>query len=159
MTKRNTAGSQFVELAIALIVAFPVCLALFELAMIVNIAQVNDAAAREASRIGAAGSPSTADQRVKSVVGHVNQESHAMSARFVLVELTFNPADTLTQEAKMVPYGGTLKGDLTVKIQCTIKPYLISLFTNNNPITFNSQKTCPFTYNVPNTAGGMTPLP
>ena len=152
--KRIGRGVSTVELVTGLIVVVPIFLALFELIMIVVIAQVSDGAAQEASRVAASCDPRVAQQRAAAVIAQTNRQSSAMSSQFKLVSFTFNPADTLSQEETLIPYGGTLNGDVTVKVQCTIKPYLISLFTNNQPITFNSMKTCPFTYNVPNTAGG-----
>jgi hypothetical protein len=151
---RVAGGVSTVELVTGLIVLVPIVLALFELMMIVIVAQVSDGATREAARVAASSDPRYAQQRADAVIAQTNQTSHTMSSQFKMVSFAFTPADTLAQETTMIPYGGTLNGDVTVKVQCTVKPYLISLLTNNMPITFNSMKTCPFTYNVPNTAGG-----
>jgi TadE-like protein len=151
---RPIGGVSTVELVTGLIVLVPFFLAMFELAVIVIVAQVSDGAAREAARIAASSDPRFAQQRADAVIAQTNQGSHTMSSQFKMVSFAFTPADTLAQETKLIPYGGSLTGDVTVTVQCTVKPYLISLLTNNKPITFNSMKTCPFTYNVPNTAGG-----
>jgi hypothetical protein len=132
----------------------PIFLAIFELIMIVVVAQVSDGATREAARVAASSDPRVAQQRAAAVITRTNRESHFMASEFKMVSFVFTPADTLTQESTLIPYGGTLNGDVTVAVQCTVKPWLISLLTNNKPISFNSMKTCTFTYNVPNTAGG-----
>jgi hypothetical protein len=151
---RPIGGVSTVELVTGLIVLVPFLLAMFELVVIVIVAQVSDGAAREAARVAASSDPRMAQQRADAVIAQANQTSHMMSSQFKMVSFTFTPADTLAQETKLIPYGGTLNGDVTVMIQCTVKPYLISLVMNNKPISFNSMKSCPFTYNVPNTAGG-----
>lgn len=152
--QRSVRGVSVVELVTGLVVAVPIFMACFELIMVVLIAQVSDGAAREAARVAASCDPRYAQQRADAVIAHTNEQSHAMAPQFKMVTFAFSPGDTLNEESTMIPYGGTLNGDVTVTVQCTVKPYLISLLTNNNPITFNSMKTCPFTYNVPNTAGG-----
>jgi hypothetical protein len=153
------AGLSTAELAAGLVIAVPLFLALFELAMIFIIAQATDAVTNEAARVAAAGDPQKAVVRVQNVINRANQEQRIMSSLMKLQACTFTPADLLTEEAKMIPFGGTLNGDVTIQIQCQVKPWLFSLFTNNQPIVFKSQKTFPFSYLVPNTAGGLPPAP
>lgn len=157
--KRGNRGLSSAELAAGLVVAVPIFLAIFELAMILIIAQATDSVAREASRVASAGDPQQAGTRVQNVINQANQQQRIMASQMALGSCTFNPTDLLVQESKMIPFGGTLNGDVTVQITCQIKPWLFSLFTNNQPITFKAQKTYPFSYLVPNTAGGMPAAP
>jgi len=158
-SKRHSAGLSTAELAAGLIVAVPLFLAIFELAMILIIAQATDAVTQEATRVAAAGDPQQASKRVQLVINQANQQQRIMSSQMSLGACTFNPANLLVQESTMIPFGGTLNGDVTVQINCQIKPWLFSLFTNNQPLTFKSQKTYPFSYLVPNTAGGLPAAP
>lgn len=151
MYPRMMKGSALAELGPALIVATMVLLAIFGMMQLINGVRINDAAAAEAVRVVAAGDPASANARAQIVVDHANQQSTAWGSSFTLVSIVFNPTNILAQEATMVPNGGMLSGSATVTTQLTFSP----LGTAAPPFTINSQKTCPFSYNVPNTAGGV----
>jgi hypothetical protein len=116
-----------------------------------NGATLNDAAAAEAARVVAAGDPATAVLRAQTVIDHANQQTTAWGCTFSIVTIAFNPSNIATLEAGMVPNGGILTGTATVTTQLSFKP----LGAATPPFTIESQKTCPFSYNVANTAGGV----
>jgi hypothetical protein len=148
---RVSGGSSLAELGPALIVATMVLLAIFGMMQLINGVKINDSAAAEAVRVVAAGDPVSANARAQIVVDHANQQSTAWGSTFSLVSITFNPTNIVSQEAAMVPNGGMLTGNATVVTQLSFSP----LGSGMPPVKINSQKSCPFSYNVPNTAGGV----
>jgi hypothetical protein len=155
---RKITGASIAELGVTLALAVPVCVMLFELVIVVIIAQATDGITREAARIAAGGDPAQAMARVQRIIDKANQEQKTMSSVLSLRSCIFDPRDTLAQENALIPFGGTLNGDVTVQLECRITPWAIAWFNNGQPLLFKSEKVYPFTYNVPNTAGGIKPV-
>jgi hypothetical protein len=137
-----------------LLVVIPIVLVLIDFILMNLAVQINDSAAREADRIAASGDPNTAQSRAQVVVNRINQSMTGYVSNVTLVSVTFSPAGLLATEASLAGYGGVLQGYVTVITQVTVTPILIS-HISSGPFTFQASQTCPITYNVPNTAGGV----
>ena|ERR1700733_7950249 len=155
--KRKRKGVTILEMVVGLIVVIPVMLLLIDLVLITLGVQINDHAAREADRLAASGDPTQALSRAQAVIDRLNKSSGGYVSKLNLKSLTFTPANLLTTEASLIPYGGVIQGSVTVNTEVTITPIAIS-YVYSGPFVFQSSQTCPVTYDVPNTAGGQ-PVP
>ena len=156
--QRQKKAVTVLEMVIGLIIVIPILLLLIDLVLITLAVQINDNAAREASRMAASGDPNLAQSRAQQVVNRINQNTSGFASNVTLVSVTFNPTTLLATEAALIPYGGVVQGSVTVQTQVTVTPIVVS-YVYSGPLNFNSSQTCPVTYNVPNTAGGQTISP
>jgi hypothetical protein len=155
---RINKGASLIEMVVGLMVVIPIMLLLIDLVLIVLAVQFNDHAAREADRLAASGDPSQALLRAQACIDRINKNSGGYISNVTLKKLSFSPATLLATEAALIPYGGVVQGSVTVKTQVTVLPFGLA-FINNKPLLFDSAQTCPITYDVPNTAGGVTVPP
>lgn len=154
MRRRKSSGQSTVELVCGLFVLVPLVLVLFDLAVIVIGVQVNDQTCRQAARAAASGDPVSAMQRAQAVVARANQQGSSMLSNFTLITpLTFVPDDVLEETEKLVPYGGTVSGTVTVQTEVDIHPFIVPyVYSGGAPLKFRSSQTFPFTHVVKNTA-------
>ena len=152
--KRKKQGVTILEMVVGLIVLIPVILLLIDLVLITLGVQINDHAAREADRLAASGDPVQALARAQAVIDRIAKSTGGYVSKLTLKSLTFTPANLLTTESSLVPYGGVIQGSVTVRTEVTVTPIAIS-YVWTGPFVFDSEQTCPITYDVPNTAGGQ----
>ena len=151
---RNQQAVTLLEMLMGLMVAVPLVLLFIDLILITMAVQVNDAAAVECVRIAASGDPNSAALRVNTIMARINKNTGGFVSGLTLGSLTFTPSTLLATEATMIPNGGTVQGSVTVVTKVTVKPMMVSAFSNG-PLVFSSSQSCPVTYVVPNTAGGQ----
>ena len=155
---RRARAVTILEMVIGLIIVIPIVLVIIDFILMNLAVQINDSAAREADRMAASGDPTQALDRAQRVVTRLNASTAGFASNITLVSVIFNPADLIAKEAALVPYGGVVQGDVTVKTKVTVTPVVIQ-YCYSGPYTFQAIQTCPMTYNVPNTAGGQPVAP
>lgn len=155
---RSKKAVTVLELVMGLMVTIPIVLVLIDMVLITLASQINDSAAREADRLAASGSPSQAMSRAQRVISRINQNTAGYVSNVQLVSLTFDPPDLINTENSLVPFGGSIRGNVTVKTRVTVTPFLVS-FAVGGPFVLEASQLCPISYNVPNTAGGQAVAP
>ncbi|MCA0314901.1 MAG: hypothetical protein LCH63_13850 [Candidatus Melainabacteria bacterium] len=147
-------GQSSVELVAGLIILVPIILCLFDLAVIVIGVQINDATCREAARVASIGDPTDCNKRAQAIVARANAQGSSMLSNFQLQSCTstISPAQITAMKAN---FGGPVSGTVSVVTQVDIKPFVVHYaYSGGAPLTFQARQTYPFTYVVPNTAGG-----
>lgn len=152
--RKRYRGQSSVELVCGLIVLIPIVLVLFDLAVIVVGVQINDSTCREAARVASIGDPTDANKRAAAVVARANKQGSSMLSNFVLVSCT-STVTAAQVTALKASFGGPVSGTVTAVTEVDIKPFVVQYaYSGGAPLKFRATQTYPFTYVVPNTAGG-----
>ncbi|HMY03648.1 MAG TPA: hypothetical protein PKA48_09850 [Candidatus Obscuribacter sp.] len=147
-------GQSSVELVAGLIILVPIVLVLFDLAVIVLGVQINDSTCREAARVASIGDPTDCDKRARAVVARANAQGSSMLSNFQMFSCTSTVTPAQVNAMKL-NFGGPVSGTVTVVTRVDIHPFVVHYaYSGGAPITFQATQTYPFTYVVPNTAGG-----
>ena len=151
---RTRKGQSFVELAAMLMCLIPVLLVLFDVTIMAVGVQINDNVCREAARLASEGDPNLASSRVQAYLQRAGQNSKGLVSPVVMSVpgITFDPPSVPAQTAALAPYGGPVRGKVTVKTKVHINPYIVQHIYAGQGLEFEAQKTFPITYVVPNTA-------
>jgi hypothetical protein len=151
---RTRKGQSFVELAAMLMCLIPVLLVIFDVTIMAIGVQVNDNVCREATRVASEGDPNLAASRVQAYLQRAGQNTKGLVSSVVLSApgVIFDPPSVPAQTSALAPYGGPVRGNVTVKTKVHINPYILQHIYAGQGLDFEAQKTFPITYVVPNTA-------
>ena len=164
MLRKRRQGQSIIEMIVGVIVLIPICLVLFDLAVIVLGVQLNDATCRDAARAAASGDPSNATARATAIVSRANARSHGqIVANFAMVgganvNIVSQPTPHQEQTTGLwVNPGGPITGTATVTTKCEVRPFVVYMvYTGQTPLIFQSRQTFPISYVVPSTGASST---
>lgn len=148
----STKGQSIVELVVGLIVIIPIILFCVDAAMLYMAVNLNDNVCRDAARAASAGPPDAITsgepkRRADAIVKKVNKFSGS-----IVLDPNVVVAESLTGTLPKAPFGGPVKGDVTVTTAVTVyPPFVLAIFTSTG-FKFTAQKTLAYTWAMPSTA-------
>lgn len=150
-------GHALVESVMGIVVLVFVCLAIFDLSIIIWGVQINATTCQAAARAAGRGDPGEAMQRAQAVIDRKGESAgealvsnpHLFGP--VQVSLTSMPKslhDPLT--GVVFNPGGPIVGSVTVITEAVIHPFVLRiLLPNQKSLTVKSEQTFPLTYVMP----------
>lgn len=155
---RIAKGQSFVELAAGLAVVIPVILLIIDCATIYMGVQMNDSVCRDAARAASIGAPEaiTAGEPQRRAEGVVRKANKTAGA--IRLDDTVKVTEQITGDLPTAPYGGPVKGEVTVVTTVHVfPPFLISLFAGPGGVDFKAQESMPYTWSMASTATMQAP--
>ncbi len=153
-------GHALIESVIGIVVLVFVCLAIFDLSMIIWGAQINATTCQAAARAAGRGDPGEATQRAEAVIARKEESAGEVLVSNphlfgpVQISLTSMPKslhDPLT--GVVFNPGGPIIGTVTVVTEAVIRPFVLRiLLPNHKSLTVKSEQTFPLTYVMPSNA-------
>lgn len=154
LTSKRKRGQSFVEMAAGLLVVIPVILLCIDLATLYMGASLNDNVCRDAARAASVGppdgiNPGEPQRRANGVVKKANQTAGAIRLDTNNIQVSENIIGKLPS----APYGGPVKGDVTVTTSVQVyPPFILSMIQGPGGITFTTSKTFSYTWAMASTA-------
>ncbi len=163
---RRIQAQSLVELTTGLVVLIPVLMLFFDLALMVIAVQTNNNIARNAARVASMGSPLQYQSRAQASVNQAALSHNGPITKIVMVSATTNltPTDITNWENSgglVVHLNGsqTYPGIVYVTTKISVKPFLISIVTNNKPLSFTTVQSYPFSAVLYDPASGTNSNP
>lgn len=154
----NASGQSFVEMAAGLMVVIPVLLLIIDCATLYMGSSLNDTVCRDAARAASLGAPDAIKsgepkRRAEAVVQKANRTEGS-----IRLDKNVEVSESLEGELPKEPYGGPVKGQVTVATTVHVfPPFLLSLFTGPHGVDFRNEHHFAYTWAMANTATMQAP--
>jgi len=144
---RSKKGLSLIEFVISVIAMMPFLFLLIDVFMIVSAIQLNNAVCAEAARLSSIGDPRLAVRRAQQIVSAT--VPHCPSPFALRLVNAGSTVDESCIEA-LLPYGGQVKGNVSVTTEVSVKPLILSWFLGRTQLRVLSKQEFPSTYVLPN---------